>query len=120
MQHAEAAVAAPTQPRPRLVFFHSHRCGRCRRIEGYIAQIMQARRNHDAFTHVRVYDGTRLASVIHLAAYYDFSGAPSEKYEEVTVAADTGGGGGGTVEPGLSDNEEGLFIGPCFLDALSF
>ena len=29
--------------------------------------------------------GERIASVIHLAAYYDFSGEPNSKYEEVTV-----------------------------------
>jgi nucleoside-diphosphate-sugar epimerase len=29
--------------------------------------------------------GSELASVIHLAAYYDFSGAPSPLYEELTV-----------------------------------
>src|SRR5690606_14809117 len=29
--------------------------------------------------------GNRFASVIHLAAYYDFSGEPSNLYEEVTV-----------------------------------
>lgn len=29
--------------------------------------------------------GTEIASVIHYAAYYDFSGEPSPKYEEVTV-----------------------------------
>lgn len=29
--------------------------------------------------------GSRFASVIHLAAYYDFSGKPSDLYEEVTV-----------------------------------
>lgn len=29
--------------------------------------------------------GGRIASVIHLAAYYDFSGEPSPKYTEVTV-----------------------------------
>lgn len=29
--------------------------------------------------------GERIASVIHLAAYYDFSGEPSPKYEAVTV-----------------------------------
>src|SRR5258708_4514712 len=29
--------------------------------------------------------GDRIASVIHLAAYYDFTGEPSPKYEEVTV-----------------------------------
>ena len=34
---------------------------------------------------VRYAYGTRIASVIHLAAYYDFSGAPSPKYQQVTV-----------------------------------
>lgn len=29
--------------------------------------------------------GTRLAAVIHLAAYYDFSGEPSELYEQLTL-----------------------------------
>ena len=29
--------------------------------------------------------GDRIASVIHLAAYYDFSGEPSPKYDEITV-----------------------------------
>lgn len=29
--------------------------------------------------------GNKIASVVHLAAYYDFSGAPSPLYEEVTV-----------------------------------
>ena len=29
--------------------------------------------------------GDRIASVVHLAAYYDFSGEPSDLYEEVTV-----------------------------------
>lgn len=37
------------------------------------------------FRRVRYAYGDRIASVIHLAAYYDFSGAPSPKYEEVTV-----------------------------------
>src|SRR5437773_720023 len=34
---------------------------------------------------VRYAYGERIASVIHLAAYYDFSGKPSPKYQEVTV-----------------------------------
>jgi nucleoside-diphosphate-sugar epimerase len=34
---------------------------------------------------VRLEYGERIASVVHLAAYYDFSGEPSPKYEEVTV-----------------------------------
>ena len=34
---------------------------------------------------LREHHGARIASVIHLAAYYDFFGAPSTKYDEVTV-----------------------------------
>lgn len=34
---------------------------------------------------VRYAYGERIASVIHLAAYYDFSGEPSPKYEQITV-----------------------------------
>jgi UDP-glucose 4-epimerase len=34
---------------------------------------------------VRVGYGEQIASVIHLAAYYDFSGEPSDKYEKITV-----------------------------------
>jgi nucleoside-diphosphate-sugar epimerase len=34
---------------------------------------------------VRAHHGSHIASVIHLAAYYDFFGEPSEKYDEVTV-----------------------------------
>lgn len=39
----------------------------------------------EALEQVRARHGTELASVIHLAAYYDFSGEPSPLYEEVTV-----------------------------------
>src|SRR5262249_829935 len=47
-QAAEAvSQSAPT--RPRLVFFHSKTCGRCRRVEGFIAQVLQRRRNHGTF-----------------------------------------------------------------------
>lgn len=38
-----------------------------------------------ALEHVRSRHGSRLASVIHLAAYYDFSGEPSPLYDELTV-----------------------------------
>lgn len=40
---------------------------------------------HRALDKVRAKHGARIASVIHLAAYYDFSGAPSPLYDEVTV-----------------------------------
>ena len=42
------------QERPQLLFFFSPRSGRCRRAEGFIAQVLQRRRNHDTFDLVRV------------------------------------------------------------------
>jgi thioredoxin-like negative regulator of GroEL len=45
------ATAGPT--RPGLVFFHSNVSGSCRRAEGYLAQVLQRRRNHGTF---RYYD----------------------------------------------------------------
>src|SRR5688572_7426359 len=38
-----------------------------------------------ALNSVRETHGSRLASVIHLAAYYDFSGKPSDMYQKLTV-----------------------------------
>jgi nucleoside-diphosphate-sugar epimerase len=38
-----------------------------------------------AFERVRYAYGDRIASVIHLAAYYDFSGEPSPLYDDITV-----------------------------------
>jgi thioredoxin-like negative regulator of GroEL len=35
--------------RPLLVFFTSSRDGRCRRAEGFLAQVLQRRRNHETF-----------------------------------------------------------------------
>lgn len=40
--------------RPKLVFFFSPRSGRCRRVEGFVAQTLQRRKNHDTFELVRV------------------------------------------------------------------
>ena len=48
------AGRAEAAPRPRLVFFHSPVSGRCRRAEGYLAQVLQRRRNHDTFDLHRV------------------------------------------------------------------
>ncbi len=39
---------------PGLVFFHSELSGRCRRVEGYIAQVLQRRQNHETFRLYRV------------------------------------------------------------------
>lgn len=38
-----------------------------------------------ALEHVRQKHGERIASVIHLAAYYDFSGEPSPLYRDLTI-----------------------------------
>ena len=47
------AVSLPEQ-KPRLVFFYSPLSGRCRRVEGFIAQVLQRRQNHDTFNLMRV------------------------------------------------------------------
>ena len=39
---------------PRLVFFHSAASGRCRRVEGFLAQVLQRRRNHSTYRMYRV------------------------------------------------------------------
>ncbi len=44
------AVAQPVAAgKPGLVFFHSTLSGNCRRVEGFIAQVLQRRRNHGTF-----------------------------------------------------------------------
>ena len=57
-----AASVAPPQAtgakgpvaNPRLVFFHSSVSGHCRRVEGFLAQVLQRRRNHQTFKLYRV------------------------------------------------------------------
>ena len=39
----------------------------------------------DGLRTIREHHGAQVASVIHLAAYYDFLGEPSPKYEQITV-----------------------------------
>ena len=51
---AAAAQTEAGQERPRLVFFHSKVCGRCRRVEGYVAQVLQRRKNHGTFDLIEV------------------------------------------------------------------
>lgn len=50
----ESTAASELTAKPKLVFFHSPRSGRCRRVEGWIAQVLQHRRNHETFELVRV------------------------------------------------------------------
>src|SRR5437667_12492731 len=52
---ATAAPAAPAKTtKPGLVFFHSSVSGSCRRAEGFLAQVLQRRRNHETFRLYRV------------------------------------------------------------------
>jgi thioredoxin-like negative regulator of GroEL len=54
------AVATPAlEPQPRLVFFHSTLSGHCRRVEGFLAQVLQRRRNHATFRVVRISEEER-------------------------------------------------------------
>jgi thioredoxin-like negative regulator of GroEL len=54
------AIAVPTiGEKPRLVFFHSTLSGHCRRVEGFLAQVLQRRRNHSTFKLVRVSEEER-------------------------------------------------------------
>jgi thioredoxin-like negative regulator of GroEL len=49
--------------RPRLVFFYARNSGRSRRVEGYLSQVLQRRRNHESFQlhHVDVDEQVELA-----------------------------------------------------------
>jgi thioredoxin-like negative regulator of GroEL len=40
--------------KPGLVFFHSSVSGQCRRVEGFLAQVLQRRKNHGTFRLYRV------------------------------------------------------------------
>lgn len=46
---AQGKATAPGPERPMLVFFTSQTNGRCRRAEGFLAQVLQRRHNHETF-----------------------------------------------------------------------
>jgi thioredoxin-like negative regulator of GroEL len=54
-----AVASLPLVESPRLVFFHSTLSGHCRRVEGFLAQVLQRRRNHGTFQVVRVAEEER-------------------------------------------------------------
>jgi thioredoxin-like negative regulator of GroEL len=57
---ATAPPVAPAQAtKPRLVFFTSSLSGQCRRVDGFLAQVLQRRRNHGTFRLVVVDEGDR-------------------------------------------------------------
>ena len=54
------AMATTTLEQPlRLLFFHSRLSGHCRRVEGFLAQVLQRRRNHATFRVVEVAEEER-------------------------------------------------------------
>ena len=55
MQTAPATLDHDRAPvRPRLVFFTSELSGQCRRVEGFLAQVLQRRHNHGTFKLYRI------------------------------------------------------------------
>jgi thioredoxin-like negative regulator of GroEL len=44
-----ASTAERARERPLLIFFTSETNGRCRRAEGFLAQVLQRRHNHETF-----------------------------------------------------------------------
>jgi thioredoxin-like negative regulator of GroEL len=48
-QTEQRVPASAEDAKPMLVFVYSQLSGRCRRAEGYLAQVLQRRRNHDTF-----------------------------------------------------------------------
>lgn len=59
------AVGEATLAKPGLVLFHSPLSGRCRRVDGFLAQILQRRQNHDTFRVHRVDEARRPDLIEH-------------------------------------------------------
>jgi thioredoxin-like negative regulator of GroEL len=53
-QAITATCGAEQLEKPGLVFFYSRVSGRCRRVEGFLAQVLQRRHNHGTFRLYRV------------------------------------------------------------------
>ena len=49
MSIVEAPATRERVTKPRLIFFTSSVSGQCRRVEGFLAQVLQRRRNHGTF-----------------------------------------------------------------------
>ena len=59
--------------RPRLLFFYSEKSGRCRRVEDFLALLLQRRRNHRTFNIIRV----PLGDYPELADRFEFRRVPT-------------------------------------------
>jgi thioredoxin-like negative regulator of GroEL len=59
--------------KPRLVFFHARASGRARRIDAFLANVLQRRQNHDTFRVSRVY----VEDHPELAERFEVDGSPT-------------------------------------------
>ncbi len=59
--------------RPRLVFFFAKASGKSRRVEGYLSQVLQRRRNHESFVLLNVDVGEQA----ELAERFNISEVPT-------------------------------------------
>jgi nucleoside-diphosphate-sugar epimerase len=80
-----SAVARRLDRAYRIVGFDTKPPPRGAPVEHHDVDLTQDDSIADALADVRRRHGSRIASVIHLAAYYDFAGEPSPLYEQVTV-----------------------------------
>jgi thioredoxin-like negative regulator of GroEL len=64
-------VDATTQPK--LLYFHSPKSGLSRRVEAFLDQVLQERRNHTAFSRARV----DVDSAPQLAEHFDVADVPA-------------------------------------------
>ena len=73
MATVETPAAAERATKPRLIFFTSSLSGQCRRVEGFLAQVLQRRRNHGTFRVVVVDEDERP----DLVSRFGVSGLPT-------------------------------------------
>jgi thioredoxin-like negative regulator of GroEL len=73
MATVETPAARERATKPRLVFFTSSLSGQCRRVEGFLAQVLQRRRNHGTFRILFVDQGERP----DLVERFDVQGVPT-------------------------------------------
>jgi thioredoxin-like negative regulator of GroEL len=50
----KTATTSAQVAKPRLLLFHSRVSGRCRRVDGFLAQVLQRRANHATFALTRI------------------------------------------------------------------
>ncbi len=69
----QATAGTEESPRPHLLYFRSATSGRCRRVDGFLAQVLQRHRNHESFRIVRV----TIEHDDRLAAHFDVRQVPT-------------------------------------------